>query len=101
MDPLTKVQVACLLFEGIGRGKSALLHLTVYNSNFGIIEQLFGKGASLKVQDHDGNTLLYCAVRGGYTDTVTLLLGKGATIEAVNQENDTPLIQPQLPVKLE
>ena len=48
---------------------------------------LLGEGASI---DQDNNTLLNCVARGGYIDTVKLLLRKGAPIEAIKKDDSTP-----------
>lgn len=48
---------------------------------------LFGEGASI---DQDNNTLFNCVARGGYIDTVKLLLRKGAPIEAFKKDDNTP-----------
>ena len=38
--------------------------------------------------DNDANGPLHLAVRGGHTDTVELLLKKGASIEAVDKDKN-------------
>ena len=39
--------------------------------------------------DNDGNSPLHLATRGGHTDTVELLLQKGASIEAMGKDKNT------------
>ena len=39
--------------------------------------------------DNDGNSPLHLAVRGGHTDTVELLIKKGASIEGMDKNTNT------------
>lgn len=50
--------------------------------HIGTVGILSGKGSQ---GDQANNTLLHYAARGGYTDTVKLLLRKGALIEVTNE----------------
>ena len=52
---------------------------------------LISSGADINSQDHDGNTLLYEAIRNGWTyEQVEFLLEKGADPNRKNNNDETP-----------
>jgi ankyrin repeat protein len=55
------------------------------------VEQLLRQGAKTEAKDVVGNTALFCAMEGDYTQIVKLLLDHGADIEAKGSIGETPL----------
>lgn len=55
------------------------------------IEKLLDLGADINATDENGNTALHIAVKYSQTETVKLLLKRGANFEAVNGAGVTPL----------
>jgi Ankyrin repeats (3 copies)/Ankyrin repeats (many copies) len=61
----------------------APLHVAAANSSLHMLQLLLDRGASLKVRDRYGCTVLQQACRAGSLDVVTLLLQKGADLESL------------------
>jgi ankyrin repeat protein len=58
-----------------------------------MVEFLLGRGVSLQSQANTGQTALDWAVIGGQAETITLLLSRGADLEAKNAYGGTALGQ--------
>lgn len=53
---------------------------------------LLKKGAEIHTKDGCGETALYIAAGTCYNDIITLLIRKGADVNAINKDGNTPLI---------
>ncbi|MEE4348953.1 MAG: ankyrin repeat domain-containing protein [Pacificimonas sp.] len=73
-------------------GKTAL-HVMVERQEVPWINLLQQKGASMNVQDDDGNTPLLIASTMNFTDGVRLLMHYGADPNVANRRGETPLIR--------
>ena len=105
----SEVTSGSLMPEAPDEDNSAPLHISASNSHVGIVELLFRKGPSTKIIDEDNTTPLHLAAGGGYnglvefllgntpskleghTSVLELLFGNGTSIEATDNDKNTPL----------
>ncbi|MBZ6377645.1 MULTISPECIES: ankyrin repeat domain-containing protein [Pacificimonas] len=73
-------------------GKTAL-HIVTENQELGWINLLQKRGASVDLQDDEGNTPLLIASNMNFVDGVRLLLFYGADPNLANRRGETPLIR--------
>ena len=59
------------------------------NAIFGLL----ALGADIDVQNYKGKTGLHCAAKAGFLKVINLLIEKGATIDATNNDGETPLFE--------
>ncbi|MDR1261457.1 MAG: ankyrin repeat domain-containing protein [Rickettsiales bacterium] len=68
------------------------LHSAIKNNRIDVVEVLLrAEGININEDDYSGSTPLHWAVYGGNVDIVKALLDKGASINVVNGDGDTPL----------
>ena len=54
---------------------------------------LLALGADIDVQNYKGKTGLHCAAKAGFLKVINLLIEKGATIDATDNDGETPLFE--------
>ena len=59
------------------------------NAIFGLL----ALGADIDVQNYKGKTGLHCAAKAGFLKVINLLIEKGATIDATDNDGETPLFE--------
>jgi ankyrin repeat protein len=74
----------------LGCKPSVILH-TAYWMNRGMLRWLLQKGMYPDSTMPGGNTVLMCAAADGDTTSMKVLLEYGATVEAKNEEGETPM----------
>jgi ankyrin repeat protein len=79
------------LIPPIGNKRGLLLIKAIKENNSKKAKSLIEQGTNINIQDDDGCTPLYWAVRYNVTDIVDLLLKKGANIEVQDKYGLTPL----------
>ena len=57
------------------------------------ILRLLELGADIDVQNYKGKTGLHCAAKAGFLKVINLLIEKGATIDATDNDGETPLFE--------
>ena len=57
------------------------------------IERLLALGADIDVRNYKGKTGLHCAAKAGFLQVIQLLIEKGATIDALDKNGETPLFE--------
>ena len=57
------------------------------------IQRLLELGADINIQNYKGKTGLHCAAKAGFLKVVNLLIEKGATLDAIDQDGETPLFE--------
>ena len=57
------------------------------------ILRLLELGADINVQNYKGKTGLHCAAKAGFLNVINLLMEKGATIDATDNNGETPLFE--------
>ena len=57
------------------------------------IERLLALGADIDVRNYKGKTGLHCAAKAGFLKVIQLLIEKGATIDAPDNNGETPLFE--------
>ena len=92
---LVKLSLTCnrdySLFTSKQHGYT-LLHLAVYSGNRELIIYLLNKGLNIDEEDNSANTALNIAVKfRHYSDIVSLLIKRNATLEHKNSQSHTPL----------
>ena len=55
--------------------------------------RLLQLGADINVQNYKGKTGLHCAAKAGFLNVINLLMEKGATIDATDNNGETPLFE--------
>ncbi len=92
---LVKLSLTCnknySLFKSKQHGYT-LLHLAVYSGNRDLVIYLLNKGLNIDEEDNSANTALSIAVKfRNYSDIVTLLIKRNATLDHKNSQSHTPL----------
>ena len=54
---------------------------------------LLGLGADIDVRNYKGKTALHCAAKAGFLTVIHLLIEKGATVDAPDNNGETPLFE--------
>jgi ankyrin repeat protein len=62
------------------------LHAAAFKGHAAIVAELLNNGVNIEIRDKDRRTPLLWAARGGSVETVTLLLDRGANLEAAEGE---------------
>ena len=57
------------------------------------IRRLLALGADIDVRNYKGKTGLHCAAKAGFLTVINLLIEKGATIDAPDNNGETPLFE--------
>ena len=57
------------------------------------IQRLLALGADIDIRNYKGKTGLHCAAKAGFLKVIKLLLEKGATIDATDNNGETPLFE--------
>ena len=57
------------------------------------IQRLLALSADINIQNYKGKTGLHCAAKAGFLNVIKLLLEKGATIDATDNNGETPLFE--------
>ena len=57
------------------------------------IQWLLGLGADIDIQNYKGKTGLHCAAKAGFLKVINLLIENGATIDATDDNGETPLFE--------
>ena len=57
------------------------------------VRRLLELGADIDVQNYKGKTALHCAAKAGFLKVINLLIGKGATVDATDNDGETPLFE--------
>ncbi|ACP21050.1 hypothetical protein Aasi_1784 [Candidatus Amoebophilus asiaticus 5a2] len=71
--------------------KETALHQAVKLGDEYIVELLLEKGASINIQNIEGETVLHLATNSNNTDLAKKIIGKGAKLEVQNKRGYTPL----------
>jgi 26S proteasome non-ATPase regulatory subunit 10 len=68
------------------------LHMAVMNGNNRALEMLLDQpGADINVATNEGRTLVHQAAKSGRTETLKLLVERGARVDVTNAAGATPL----------
>ena len=57
------------------------------------IQRLLKLGADIDIQNYKGKTGLHCAAKAGFLNVIKLLIEKGATLDATDNDCETPLFE--------
>lgn len=57
------------------------------------IQRLLGLGADVNVRNYKGKTGLHYAAKAGFFKVIELLIENGATVDATDKDNETPLFE--------
>ena len=57
------------------------------------VQRLLALGADINVQNYKGKTALHCAAKAGFLKVINLLIEKGATVDATDNNGETPLFE--------
>ena len=57
------------------------------------IQRLLALGADINIQNYKGKTGLHCAAKAGFLKVINLLIEKGATVDATDNDGETPLFE--------
>jgi ankyrin repeat protein len=57
------------------------------------VQTLLDLGADIDVRNHKGKTALHYAAKAGFLKVINLLIEKGATVDATDQDGETPLFE--------
>ena len=57
------------------------------------IQRLLALGADINIQNYKGKTGLHCAAKAGFLNVINLLIENGATIDAPDNDGETPLFE--------
>ena len=57
------------------------------------IQRLLELGADINIQNYKGKTGLHCAAKAGFLKVINLLIEKGATLDAIDKDGETPLFE--------
>ena len=55
------------------------------------IQRLLALGADIDVRNYKGKTALHCAAKAGFLKVIDLLIKEGATVDAIDNNGETPL----------
>ena len=55
------------------------------------IQRLLELGADIDIRNYKGKTALHCAAKAGFLTVINLLIEKGATVDATDNNGETPL----------
>lgn len=90
-----KADVFRLLFDpklelGTNTGGQSLLHLAAYGGNLEILKALIPHVSTVDLEDRDGTTPLFDAIKDGHVGAVALLLEHGASVRHRAADGTTP-----------
>ena len=92
MKPMKPILVVALLIMGMSTTFSQELFDAIKNNDLPEVKTLLESNPGLlSIRDESGNTPLHLAVRQKETETVSYLLGKGADVNSVNRNLQSPL----------
>ena len=57
------------------------------------IQRLLELGADINIQNYKGKTGLHCAAKAGFLNVINLLIENGATVDAIDNDGETPLFE--------
>ena len=57
------------------------------------IQQLLALGADINIQNYKGKTGLHYAAKAGFLKVINLLIENGATVDAIDNDGETPLFE--------
>ena len=57
------------------------------------IQRLLALGADINIQNYKGKTGLHCAAKAGFLNVINLLIENGATVDATDNDGETPLFE--------
>ena len=57
------------------------------------IQRLLALGADINIQNYKGKTGLHCAAKAGFLNVINLLIENGATVDAIDNDGETPLFE--------
>ena len=57
------------------------------------IQRLLKLGADIDIRNYKGKTGLHCAAKAGFLKVINLLIEKGATVDATDNDGETPLFE--------
>jgi ankyrin repeat protein len=57
------------------------------------IQRLLKLGADIDIRNYKGKTGLHCAAKAGFLKVIHLLIEKGATVDATDNDGETPLFE--------
>ena len=57
------------------------------------IQRLLALGADINIQNYKGKTGLHCAAKAGFLNVINLLIKNGATVDAIDNDGETPLFE--------
>ena len=57
------------------------------------VQRLLDLGADIDVRNYKGKTALHYAAKAGFLKVINLLIEKGATVDAIDQDGETPLFE--------
>ena len=57
------------------------------------IQRLLELGTDINIQNYKGKTGLHCAAKAGFLKVINLLIEKGATLDAIDKDGETPLFE--------
>ena len=57
------------------------------------IQRLLELGADIDIQNYKGKTGLHCAAKAGFLKVINLLIENGATVDATDNDGETPLFE--------
>ena len=57
------------------------------------VQRLLDLGADIDVRNYKGKTALHYAAKAGFLKVINLLIDKGATVDAIDQDGETPLFE--------
>lgn len=87
-DPMKEV-----LEEVASREKGfSCMHMAACLGSMRCLEEMVKRGADVNVEDGEGNTPLHHAVRERKTPAMIFLLAHGANVNAINHDDETPLV---------
>jgi len=57
------------------------------------VQRLLALGADIDVRNYKGKTALHCAAKAGFLNVINLLIEEGATVDATDNNGETPLFE--------
>ena len=57
------------------------------------VRRLLALGADIDVRNYKGKTALHYAAKAGFLEVINLLIEKGATVDAIDNDGETPLFE--------
>jgi hypothetical protein len=70
---------------------NSLLHISVLDNIYDLVEYLLIKGANVNAQNNNGDTPLHLVIKKENTELIGLLLKYNAEIDILNKKNETPI----------